>query len=110
MKEALIHSLAEALAVLAAADGQAVRFYSAQSAVSFLGAPGFAALIEAATARYPSVECEAVLDCGASPGLALAALRQGIKAITLAAPPATLAAVADIAHQYGARLASPLNK
>jgi hypothetical protein len=50
-----------------------------------------------------AVGCEGVFDCGPSPGMALAALRAGIRQLWLDAEPATLAKIAGIAEQAGGR-------
>ena len=50
-----------------------------------------------------AADCEGVLDCGPSPGLALAALRAGIRHVWLDADPSTLAKIAAIAQQVGGR-------
>ncbi len=46
----------------------------------------------------------AVFDCGEDPGLALGALRHGLKVIRLDAAPETREKITDIARQSGARL------
>jgi hypothetical protein len=102
----IVHDLANALAALAAADelGVAVTLTSAPGAANYLGPGYFSAMIEAARESHPDAIFEAVLDCGEAPGLALAALRQGIAAVRLRAPRKTLAKVAEIATAHGALL------
>lgn len=98
----VVHGLPQALAALAAAAelGMAVTLISASDAAGYAGPGWFRAVIERACAEYPDVEAVAVLDCGDSPGLALAALRDGAKLIRFAG--GTAAKIADIAAQYGA--------
>jgi fructose/tagatose bisphosphate aldolase len=102
----IVHSLDHALAALAAADGLgvAVTLRSAPGAAAYLGASVFRDMVAEAALRFPGVPLAAVLDCGGDPGLALNALRQGIKALRLDAPRDVRRRVADIAAQKGAVL------
>lgn len=79
----VVHDLPQALAVFAAAQktGRAMRIESAVGAAGFAGAGFWTALIAAAREAYPKARVTAVLDCGAEPGLALAAIRAGAEAI-----------------------------
>ncbi len=61
-------------------------------------------MIAAARAAAPDAQCDAILDCGDAPGLALEALRHGVKALRLTGPDETVTRVADIAGQMGARI------
>lgn len=71
-----------------------VPLVSPPAAAGWLGAPLFLALIAAARAEVPGIPVLPVLDCGAAPGLALAALgevrpdRTGLGAVVLAPCPA----------------------
>lgn len=96
--EIIVHSQSHVHAALAAAEalGISVRLASAPGAAAYLGAPLFREMTDGAP--------DAVLDCGPDPGLALNALRNGIKAIRLDAPNDVRARVADIAGQMGAEL------
>jgi len=102
----IVHSLENARAAVAAAAelGLPVTLRSAPGAAAYLGAQVFRDLIAEAAAAHPATEVTAVFDCGKDPGLALGALRRGLKVIRLDAPPDTLGKVADIARQTGARL------
>jgi hypothetical protein len=102
----IVHSLGHALAALAAAEGLgvSVTLASAPGAAAYLGAGYFQSMVEGARDAYPGAAFGAVLDCGAAPGLALAALRQGLPAVCLRAPAKTLAKVAEIAAAHGALL------
>ena len=102
----IVHDRAHALAALAAAReaGVPVTLLSAPGAAASLGAAVFQAMIADARAGYTDVAAAAVLDCGAHPGLALAALRQGVEAVVFDGPGATAAKIADIAGRSGATL------
>lgn len=102
----IVHSLDHARAALAAADGlgAAVTLRSAPGAAAYLGASVFRDMMAEAALAFPDVPHTAVLDCGNDPGLALNALRHGIKALRLDAPWDVRRRVADIAAQTGAVL------
>jgi hypothetical protein len=102
----MVHSLPQAEAALRAAAGcgAAVIIESPPDAARFWGAPYFAKLIAAARVAAPDAVCEAVLDCGTAPGLALEALRRGVKTVRLRGTKAVVRRVADIAGQMGARV------
>lgn len=107
MREATISTLDDAIAALR--QGGPVRLRSQPFASASLGAAAFLAIIRAAQDAVsqdstPGIEAEAVLDCGDAPGHALGALRLGAKAVSIAAPDAVLAKLADIAAQGGARI------
>lgn len=77
----VVHSLAQARAALtaAAALGKDVTLTSAPGAGSYAGPGWFKALTDEAMRAVPAARCTVVLDCGAAPGMALAALRLGLK-------------------------------
>ena len=102
----IVHSLDHARAALAAADelGAAVTLRSAPGAAAYLGASVFRDMVAEAERDFPGVPITAVLDCGSDPGLALNALRQGIKALRLDTSPDVRRRVADIAAQTDAVL------
>lgn len=64
-------------------------------------------MIETARRQWPAVDCLAILDCAAAAGFALAALRAGVKAVSVEGSPALLDKIADIAAQLGGRLCPP---
>jgi hypothetical protein len=103
---AVVHSLAEAHAALAA--GRAARvpvvLVSPPGAAAYLGIGYFWALAEAARAEYPDVACDAAMDCGAAPGYALSALRMGFKLVVLRGDARVRARVSAIARVLGAQL------
>lgn len=98
----VIHSLAHATAALAAAAelGVAVTLLSAPLAAGYAGPGWFRAVVEQACAAQPGVAVTAVLDCGEEPAHALAALREGVRAIRFAGD--TADKIADIAGQCDA--------
>ena len=102
----IVHSLAHARAAVraAAAHGVPVTLFSGPGAAGYAGPEWFRELIAAATAEHPTTRVTAVLDCGAAPGHALAALRAGLKAIRIEADPAVGERIAELAAQHGARV------
>ncbi len=103
----IIHSLAHARAALRAAAAHAVpvTLWSGPGAAGYAGPEWFRQLVAAATAEHPTIRVTAVLDCGAAPGYALAALRAGLKAIRIEADPAVGKRLAELAADYGAEIA-----
>ncbi|PCJ61468.1 MAG: hypothetical protein COA65_00435 [Rhodospirillaceae bacterium] len=102
----IVHDLPQALAALAAAQklNRPIRLHTPHGAASCAGAGYFQKIAELAHRQYPDVDAVFVLDCGASPGQALGAIRTGWKHIRLDAKRAALAKVADIAEQASATL------
>ncbi len=103
----IVHSLAHARAALRAAAAHAVpvTLLSGPGAAGYAGPEWFRELVAAATAEHPTTRVTAVLDCGAAPGYALAALRAGLKAIRFEADPAVGKRIAELAADHGARVA-----
>ena len=99
----VVHSLAEARVALAAG---AATLASAPNAGSYAGAPWFKSLIEQTKSEFPGARCDAVLDCGADAGAALAALRLGLKRVVFAGHADARARLAAIARDLGAALES----
>ncbi|MBL4690671.1 MAG: hypothetical protein JKY68_04305, partial [Rhodospirillales bacterium] len=95
----IVHNLEDArTAVRVAAElGCPVTLRSAPGAAAYLGPQVFRDMIEQATVGHDGIIVEAVFDCGDDPGLALAALRQGLKVVRIDAPRETLYKIADIA-------------
>jgi len=79
----VVHSLADARAALAAATalGRSVTLASAAGAGAYAGPGWFKALTEDAGHAVPDARYDTVLDCGAASGVALAALRLGLKRV-----------------------------
>ena len=100
----IVHTLDHVRAAMggAAELGVLVRLRSAPGAAAYLGAAVFREMIAAAAAEFPAAAFIAVLDGDDQPGLALSALRQGIKAMRVDVPPDVAERIADIAAQAGA--------
>ncbi len=100
----IIHNQEQAEAALGAAQklGVEVTLISAQSAAAYIGATVFRDMIANAAEKYPNAHFKAVLDCGDEPGLALGALRHGIKGVRILGGPELVEKLADIAEQRGA--------
>ena len=102
-----VHDAAGAALVLrlsGSLPGPGVTLLSAPGAAATLGAPWFLAILAAARAAAPGVPHDAVLDCAAAPGLALAALRAGLRDLVLDPRCPGFAAVASAAGELSARL------
>ncbi len=102
VKAVTVHNLRQAMAAAsAAADvGRRIVLLSPPDAAGTLGPAVFLSIAEAAQQAYPTVDIEAMLDCGQSPGFAAAALRHGHTAIRYDGP--AVDAIRDIAGQIGA--------
>ncbi|MBM3580584.1 MAG: hypothetical protein FJX37_01280 [Alphaproteobacteria bacterium] len=102
----VVHDLGQAKAALRAAREQGMRLIlvSAPGAARTLGPAVWREMMAEAARAEPSAMFEAILDCGSDPGIALGALREGVKAIVLKAPADVFAKVADIARQSGATI------
>ncbi|MBL4721682.1 MAG: hypothetical protein JKY20_11200 [Alphaproteobacteria bacterium] len=74
---------------------------SAEGAAAYAGPSWFAHLVKDARAQFPGASILATLDCGDHPGLALAALREGIACVRIGGP--AFDKVADIAAQLDAQ-------
>ena len=102
----VIHGLEHALAAAraAAALGTAVRLRSGPAAAGYAGAAWFAEIVRAARRAHPEVSIDAVLDCGDSPGMVLAALRRSVDTIRFAGSPAIRVKLEALAGAAGARV------
>lgn len=100
----IIHNLEHAQAALKAAKslGIQVTLISPPGAAATLGATVFRDIIATAAQSHPGARYKAVLDCGDEPGLALGALRHGIKVVRISNGPELSEKLADIASQRGA--------
>lgn len=107
----VVHTAAQATAVLAAAAraGRTVVLASPPDAAASMGPAMFRAVVEAARAAVPRARSLAVLDCGARPGDAMAALREGCEAVCFRGEAEIAAKLADMAEQSGARLLTALD-
>ncbi|MDE0173572.1 MAG: hypothetical protein OYH76_15770 [Defluviicoccus sp.] len=104
----VVHGLDHALAAARAAEalGCAVRIRSGPAAAGYAGAAWFAELVRAARQAHPDVRIDAVLDCGDSPGLALAAFRRSVETVLFTGPAALRGKLEALAAASGARLES----
>ena len=102
----IVHSLEHArtaVAVAAALDVP-VTLASAPGAAAYVGPQWFAEVVANAAATDPEVQVSAILDCGNSPGLVLAALRQGLKRVRFTGSAATADKLFAIARRQGAEV------
>jgi fructose/tagatose bisphosphate aldolase len=90
-------------AVLAVAReaNQAPVLLTPENAAATYGAGYLAALQDRAREEFPDVAFTLIVDCGDTPGYALACLRAGVRTISMAEPNEK---IADIARQMGAEL------
>ena len=103
-KTITIHSLEHACAALSAATRLScpVILQSAPGGAGNLGAMVFIQVITQATRQYPQARFIAILDCADDAGLALNALRNGVKYISVDLDGQALMRISDIAQQSGA--------
>ena len=85
----------------ARAAGQAARLVTPENAAATYGAGYLAALQERGRQEFPDVAFTLIVDCGDTPGYALACLRAGVRTISMAEPNEK---IADIARRLGAEL------
>ena len=90
-----------AVLTAARAAGQAPTLVTPENAAATYGAGYLAALQDRARQEFPDVAFTLVVDCGDTPGYALACLRAGVRTISMAEPNEK---VADIARLMGAEL------
>jgi hypothetical protein len=98
----VVHGLAEASAALR--PGYPVTLLSAPAAAGYAGCLWWRELVAAARARHPATPALDILDCGAAPGHAMAALRVGQRLLLLDPACPAFAAVADAAAGWGAHV------
>ena len=91
-------------AAAALAPGLAVTLLSPPGAALSLGASWWRALIAAASHAFPATAAIDLIDCAASPGAALAALRAGSKRLVLAPETPGRAVIVRAAAECGAAL------
>ena len=105
-KPIIVHGLKDAKAAVAVASdlGVPVTLRSAPGAARYLGATVFRDMIQEAQRLHPGVAVTAVFDCGDDPGLALGALRHGLKVIRVSLSGEVRERIAGIAAQSGGRL------
>jgi fructose/tagatose bisphosphate aldolase len=90
-------------AVLSAArdEGRAPILLTPENAAATYGAGYLAALQDRAREEFPDVAFTLIVDCGDTPGYALACLRAGVRTISMSPPNDK---IANIARQMGAEL------
>jgi hypothetical protein len=100
----VIHSLDHARAALRAArDSEAdVTLASASAAGCYAGPAWWAALIAVARREFPGVPFDDALDCADHAGVALGALRAGVKRVRFTGEADAAARLSQIASQLGA--------
>ena len=100
----VVHEFSHAVAALTAAQAhnRPITILSAMGAVRSAGAGWWRELVTQAGANVPDQAAEWILDCGDEPGMALAALREGVQAIALDAGEPIWSRVAQIAVQCDA--------
>ena len=91
----------EAVLQVARDAGQAPTLVTPENAAATYGAGYLAALQERGRQEFPDVAFTLVVDCGDTPGYALACLRAGVHTISMAEPNDK---IADIARRMGAEL------
>ncbi len=87
---------------VASAIPRPILLLSALGAAGTVGPGWFQAVVRKGKAEFPCVMVKAMLDCGDSPGYALAALRQGVDYVRFDGVSADK--IADIALQANAKL------
>jgi hypothetical protein len=99
----IVDTLAQAIEALTAAAeaGIEIRLASPVGAAGFLGVGYFQTLVALARQAVPQATATALLDCGESPGLALAALRAGMEAVRVTTTAEIVEKLRDIAAHYG---------
>jgi fructose/tagatose bisphosphate aldolase len=104
----IVHGLEDAKTAIAVAAqlGCPVTLRSAPGAAAYLGPQVFRDMIAEARSGQKATNVRVIFDCGDDPGLALSALRHGLKTILIDAPRETFDKIADIAAQTDARVES----
>ena len=102
----LVHGLDHALAAAAVADalGVPLVLVSARAAGGYAGAGWWRALTDRVRHEHPDIALTAILDCGADPGWALAAIRAQVTDIALSTDPQVTEILRSIAEQSDTRL------
>lgn len=101
----IFHSLADAAAAVAAADGRPLILLSAPGAAGYAGSDFLKAIADEALAG--STGASAIIDCGEDAGVAMAALRAGWQRLVFCGRAEVRTKLADMAAQTGARIGSP---
>lgn len=101
-----MHGLDQARAALAAAErlGVAVDLLSGPGAAAYAGAAWWGALTATARREHPAVPGRDILDCAGEAGLAIAALRAGIRTVVFTGAEAQAERLAALARGLEAEL------
>ena len=95
----VVHSLADAR--MALAPGQPVTLLSGEGAVLYAGCGWWQALVDAARDEFPQVPTRDFLDCANASGLALGALRIGLRHLIVNGDAPGRTRIAAIVAQLG---------
>ena len=110
MQHVIFQDLNSALAALteAEATGERIILESPPYAAQQMGAAVFLSIVDKASSQHPKAYGGAILDSGDEPGLALNALRLGVKRLRVALPAETFVKLAEIAEKFEARVENAL--
>ncbi len=105
----VFHSLADALAALAAAEksGRRIVLITAPGAAGYAGVGWFLEVVAHIEHHRQQARIECVLDCGTEPGLALAAIRSGVKMLRVVCENRFQENIAGIAADHDVDLFEP---
>jgi len=84
--------------------GRPVVLLTAPDAAARVGPDVLKAMVDEAAASAPGAAFDAIIDCGAAPGLAMAALRAGWRHLVFHGDTTVQPKIADLARQQGAVL------
>ncbi len=102
----IIHDLSHAIAVanVVKRSERSVFIKSAPGLATTLGPEGYLAILDEIKDLCGRGSITGVLDCGAEPGVALGALRRGVKFISVDLSDTIQAKISEIAEQHGATI------
>lgn len=100
----VVHGRGQAEWALRVAAGRPVLLVSAPGAALNAGPGWFRAVLDQAAAAFPDATIQAVLDCAAAPGAALAALRAGFKLLVFDLAHPAAGSVLGAAAEAGAEV------
>ena len=105
----IIHDLNDAMVAISIASQleSQVTLKNAPGTANFFGPQVFKEIVEQAKAKYKRASVRAIFDCGEDVGMALRALRHGVKLIRIKAPRETLKKISSIATKLQAQIDLP---
>ena len=105
----IIHDLNDAMVAISIASQleRQVTLKNALGTANFFGPQVFKEIVEQAKAKYKRASVRAIFDCGEDVGMALRALRHGVKLIRIKAPRETLKKISSIATKLQAQIDLP---